>query len=367
MDVPGRADGNVTFTVPKEFYDRYGIDPDKVKTLTPEQMKQLKGFGPISDIKLRRGEHPFNAWLRQMKQKFGMAPSMLRDKEVMQTLFAAHLGQWDQAQLIGALQQTKWYDTKTKTRVDWLFKYGKADKATALNGTFNQLQEYTRQQFGGVDWTKAGLDESKLKQWAENIASGKTNWDISEAQSRIDELARGIEGTNLWASEESSSENALQETQQWEDIYGQFRNQALDWMGPQAQLSRETLTKWAKRRASGEVTQEDFTEFLQKQRKSLFGYVADDVSMREFLDPYLSQLQRDMGDNASINWEHPLLSNLGAKDANGKLTGDPLSLYDFQLMVRDPELNPGAYQQGTRVYEDGMNNLAQVLQVMRGV
>jgi hypothetical protein len=367
MDVPGRQDGNVSFSVPKELFDRYGVDPDKIKSLTAQQMKHLKGFGPINEVQLRRNEHPFNSWMRMMRQKFGMAPSMLRDKEVMQTLFAAHLGQWDQAQIMGALQQTKWYDTKTKRRVDYLFKDSSADIKTSDNANFNQLQDYTRSVFAGIDWTKHGLDEATLKKWAHNITSGKTGWDPTEAESRIAEIARGIEGTALWASEEQASEGALQEAQEWEDIFEQYRSKNIDWLGPQGRSSRDTITDWAKKRAAGTVTDADYDQFLRQQKKSLFGYIPEDVSFKQFVDPYLSALQRVMGDNASIDWENPLLSDLGAKDANGKLTGNPLSLYDFNLIARDPDRNPGAYSQGTQLYEQGMNNLSNVISMMTGV
>lgn len=367
MDIPGPKKGAISFSVPKELYDRYGIDPDKVKQLTAAQMKKLKGFGPINEIKLRRGEHPFQSWLRQMKQKFGMAPSMLRDKEVMQVLYAAHLGQWDQAQLLGSLQQTKWYDTKTKDRIDWLFKMGSADKKQTINAGVNGLLDYVRQTFGGVDWTEHGLDQAKLKQWATNIASGKTGWDITEAKSRIDEIARGIEGTPLWASEEQAAEGALLEAQEWEDIFESYRSKNIQWLGPNGRSSREVITDWAKRRASGEKSDGDYAEFLREQRENLYPYITGNRSWQEFADPYKAALQRVMGDNASIDWNHRLLADLGAKDNTGAPTGTALSFYDFSLLARDSEKNPAAYQRGTALYDQGADRLAKVLQQLKGV
>lgn len=367
MDIPGPEKGSLAFTVPKELFDRYNVNPDKVKRLTAAQMKQLNGFGPINEIKLRRGEHPFQSWLRQMKQKFGSAPSMLRDKEVMQTLYAAHLGKWDSAQLKGALQQTKWYDTKRTERINWLFSTTTADKKTLVNTNFNQLSDYVRSVFGGVDWTKHGFDKNVLQTWAKNVASGKTGWDITEAKSRIDEVARNIEGTSLWANEEQASQSGLEEAQEWEDIFEKYRAQNIDWFGPSARSSREMITDWAKKRASGEVSDADYAQFLRSQRKGLYDYIPEDVSYRQFVDPYLSSLQRVMGDNASIDWTHPLLADLGAKDANGKPIGAPLSLYDFNLMARDPNRNPAAWQRGTQLWDEGQGLVRTLEGVMRGV
>lgn len=367
MDIPGPREGGISFTIPKELYDRYNVHPDKVKQLTAAQMKRLEGFGPINEIQLRRGEHPFQSWLRQMKQKFGMAPSMLRDKEVMQVLYAAHLGQWDQARLLGALQQTKWYDTKTKTRIDYLFKMGTADRKTAINSTVNQISDYVRQQFGGVDWTQHGINESKIKDWAHNVISGKTGWDLTEVQSRIDEFARGVEGTTLWANEEQASQSALEQTQEWEDIFEKYRSENIRWLGPNGRSSRDTITKFAKQRASGEITDADYQQFLRKQQHDLFPYITGDRTWEEFADPYKAALQRIMGDNASIDWTHPLLSDLGSKDNKGNPTNAALSLYDFNLMARDPKKNPSAYDQGTALFDQGMDKLEKILQRMRGV
>ena len=367
MDISGPKKGSIAFTIPKEMYDRYNVDPDKVKTLSAQQMKNLKGFGPINEIKLRRGEHPFQGWLRSMKQKFGMAPSMLRDKEVMQTLYAAHLGQWDSTELLGALQQTKWYDTKTKERIDWLFSTGSADKKTKINTATNTLADYTRSVFGSVDWTKHGLGEDRLKKWALNISSGRVGWDLTEAKSRIDEIARGIQGTALWADEERASQGALEEVQEWEDIFEKYRAMNIEHLGPSGRSSKEILTKWAKRRASGEVSDGDYQEFLRKQRADLYPYISGDRTWQQFADPYKASLQRIMGDNASIDWNHELLSDLGGKDNNGKPTGAALSLYDFTKMARDPNKNPDAYQQGTLLFDQGMDKLGNILQRLKGV
>lgn len=366
MDIPGPKKGSIAFTVPKELYDRYNVDPDKVKQLTKAQMKNLQGFGSINEIKLRRGEHPFQSWLNTMKRKFGTAPGMLRDKEVMQTLYAAHLSNWDATELKGALQQTKWYDTKRTERIDWLFSSTSADKKTRLNSYVNNLTDYVRQQFGGVDWTAHGINDAKIKEWAHNVASGRTGWEVDEAKTRIDEIARGIEGTALWASEESSSQSGLEESQEWEDIFERFRSKNIEWLGPNGRSSQEVLTSWAKKRASGEVVDADYDQFLREQRTNLYPYITGDRSWQEFADPYKAALQRVMGDNASIDWNHELLADLGSKDNNGVATGTAMSLYDFNQLARDPDKNAAAYNRGTALYDQGMDRLGGLLADLRG-
>lgn len=365
VDVPlhGGKHSNATFHVPDELLDHYGISKNEGKQLTQQQLKHLNFFGPITGIKLHRGEHLAASWMREMERKFGMAPGMLRNKEVMSTLFAAHLGKWDTAQLTGALEQTKWYQNRTDQRIKWLFETRKADRQTQLNSIGNDISSYVREQFGSVDWTKAGLTEDKIKQWAMNVASGKGTWDLSEVQSRIDNLARGIEGTNLWARENEASSQAKLQSQKWEDIFEDLRSRARTWLGPFSSPSKETLTKWAKQMANGDATDADFDQYVRGLKKSLYGYIDTDTTWQDFVDTYKNSAEKLFG--APVQYDDRLFMDLSAKTKDGGR--DPktaMSYTDFEQYIRH---NDDRFWNGPVAAEESYDLTGFLEQMFRGV
>lgn len=335
IPLPNGKTASVSFRVPEKLLDRYGIGANEGRKLTRSQMKGLEYFGPINEVKLKRGEHPVASWMREMERKFGMAPGMLKNKEVMAILFAAHVGKWDQAELMGALEQTKWFQKKTDQRTKWLFETNEADRKTQINTTFNQLQDYVRQTFGGADWVKAGLTTEKLKAWAEKIASGAVGWDLSEAQSRIDNLARGTEGSILQASEEEAAAAAMAHPQKWEDIFEQVREESIRMLGYQGKPSKQTLEQFAKKMAAGEMTQADFDQYLRKQKKALYPFLDDDEAWMNRADTFRSIAQDELG--RDISYKDRLLRDLVKVDDQGNPVNQgrtAMSAWDFQKKVR---------------------------------
>lgn len=332
--------------IPREDWKHYGIDEHEGRDMTKAQLARIANFGNINSVKTDRNEHPIQTFMERMGHKFGVAPSLLKNKGVMKVLFEAFMEKWEPGEILGALKQTDWYNKKTEVRANWILEKSDAQRTTEIDTTFQKLREFAFQEFGAVDYADY-FSEDRLRQMAENAASGKAGWDETTAQLRITAKARRTPGTSAAVALEESIPNSALDV---ENKYAQLLDQTNQWWGYNTS-DRNTLMRWAGDILNGQKSDAAFDEYLKKRALALHPYLPQDTPYLDFAGAFKGRAEQQLG--TPLDFDDALFSDFSAKDDQGRPVKDQaITFSDFDRMVRkDPRFrsSPTAMNQAAEL------------------
>lgn len=345
---------------PKE-YETFGIVPGKIKHLTKGQFQNVQVFGDIGEI-VRTGkkdEHPLQTYLKQLREVYGSKVSWLNDREYMQVFLMGWMEGWDPGVLQQRLKRTSWYQTHTAAQRSWEMDTNKADRKSRIESRVTFLTEALQDLYGpSISLQEVGIKGSQILKWAKAIEAGEygnpeDGFNIWLEEQRA--KAEKHEGSTAWMDRERELEEQRAFLNRPEDMFEQLREEATYWLGPGGVPSTETLKKWAADLVSEKSSEADWATFLREQTKRLYPWLGSDTPWQEFADPYKRMAEELWG--RPVDWNDPVLAQLGGTDPNGAPTGASLTFQDFNLLLRSSDEfwnSPTANEEGW-----GLFNLLQ--------
>lgn len=319
------------YKVPANMLDHYGLDKKDARAVTRQQLRRFNYLGSVADINLLGRRDPFEPFFEYIEDQFGLAPGMLRNKEVLGVLFESHMEKWDGTRLFNALQQTKWASKKSDERLEYL-TLRPAEQKDRIQKAYVSLRDWAEGQFGELDYSKYFSDE-RLRKMAEKAASGAVGWDEDVAKSRIARKAENIAGSAAAIAKEESIGNSQLDI---EDKARALREQAASWMGWKNVPTMDTIKGWAADILNKKRSDADFENWASETAHGLHKWLGTNEKFQDTADVYRQKSEALLG--TTLSWDDHLLQDFTARDANGKPIADQrMALYDYEDLVRkDP-------------------------------
>jgi hypothetical protein len=330
----------------------FGLKPEQAKSMSRAAFHNVQHLGNASELQWNQSSvHPWQQYIDHLQELYGHI-SWLNDKQFMSTMLQGYVEGWSSAETQQALTQTKWYQKRTSTERQWL-TLSKADRNAAITSTQAQMQQTLRSLFGADYKINSLLDDKQLKSLAEQIASGKFGDTQSGMQlfaQKWQRKAEREEGTPAWIAKEQGIEAQRSFMNRPEDMFEQIKQEARYWLGPAGMPTDETLKKWAKALVIQKASDADWKQFLQGRAEKLYPWMGTNTPWQEFVDPYKRAAEQTW--DRPIEWDDPILRDLGASKPDGTPTGGPLSFSQYSQLLRQDDrfwTSPKANQQGAQL------------------
>lgn len=309
----------------------------KVKHITKSQFKGLEVFGDFGEIVNKGGgqERPLQTYMKELREIYGGNSSWLQDKEYMEIFLMGYMENWDPGELQQRLKRTKWYQSRTAAERAWELDMNKADREAALGTARTQVEDAIKDLYGTISLKEAGITSKMIDEWATQIASGKLGDPSTGFQTWLErqtDKAEKVEGSAAWIDRQSMLEEQRGFLNRPEDMFEQLRNDATEWLGPKGVPDRATLMDWAEKLTSERASDGDWQQYLRQTSKALYPWLGPNERWQDRASVYKNILEEELG--RPVGWNHGMLYELGAKDANGKPTNTPLSFDEFGKQVR---------------------------------
>ena len=167
----------------------------------------------------------------------------------------------------------------------------------------------------------------------QGLASGRL--DGGALQTKIDGMARKIEGTLAWADWFGAGKSAADAVNAPEDMFERIRAEYISWLGPKAKPREETLKTWAAELVSGVKSEGDWTQFLRTQSQALHPWLGIDEKWSDAAATYQGIASSLLGQE--IGMDDDLLGDLMMKKQDGTPVNQRMSAYDFEKKVRSTD------------------------------
>lgn len=353
---------------------RYGLKAADARQLTKAQMKKIENIGLAEEVAshIRKGDKDvFDSLVRYLNNQYE-GQSILKDKEVMATVIANSMFGWSAGEFENQLRNTKWWKNTEAYQRDWQTTMSPKARKNAINRMTETVVNDLEDNFG-LEWVKhvGGMDQAK--KWAERIASGV--WGDPSAgleywRDKMFDRARKIEGTPAWVAWQSEQEDLREFGNRPEEMFERLRSEAMQYLGQsngKPLVDRATLMDWATRLSTKKATEHDWANFLRRQMKNLHPYFDENVAFTQQASPYKAIYESIHG--TTTDWDNKFLKSFHATDDSGKpLRDSAMTLHDYELMLRDPDRNPDAYNDpGTQLWKEGMSLLDTLTGMTLGV
>lgn len=364
VKLPNGNNLRMMWSVDKADLDVHGIGADEGNPLTKSQFKALNYFGDASEIQ-RRGldEHPFKKFLKHLQELYGPV-SWLQNREYMSIMLMGYAERWSPDELNTRLRRTDWYQNRSAYQRQWESEFTKADRRDQLDSWTSRVYEALREIYGTEAWSDHGIDQKKVRNVAEQIASGQWGNPDEAFQTWITHQthrAAGIEGTQAWIEQQLKKEQQREFLNRPEDMYEKIRQDAFSWLGPRGRPDQETLRRWSQDLVSGRRSQADWSAFLRQQATALYPYLGDGEMWQDRAGSYKQIAEQLWG--RPIRWEDPILQKIGGVDDKGNPTGAPLSYDQFQILARKDQ----RFWRGPTAREEGFGLFNLLNDVFNGV
>ena len=366
VQMPGGGRMEVSWRLNKEDLEAFGVKPDQIAHIGKNAFSQLNNLGSWDQVSSSTlpEEHPFRTFLKDLGRQHGDV-SWLQDENFVSVLLEGWAEGWSEPEIQNVLEQTKWYKSRNEAQRAWELDLNPADRRTQMKSWTTQVSDALRELYGAdFNLKEAGITQRKINKWAEEIASGRwgdPSQGFQQWLSSQQHKAEDVEGTPAWISRQQELEAQREFANRPEEMFQALRDEAMYWLGPQALPSNDTLRKWANDLVTEISSEADWKQFLQKQTQTLYPFLGANVPWQQFADPYKAIAEKTWG--APVNWDHPLLQQLGGVDEKGSATGSALSFYDFEKLVRqDPR-----YWGGPVAREEGFALFNQLQNTFQGV
>lgn len=353
---------------------KYGEKASNAKQLTKAQLKRIKNIGNADELapQMKKGDkHALKSLTRYLNNQYE-GQSILNDDEVMSVIIANSMFGWSAGEFENQLRNTKWWKNTEEYQRNWQTTTSPKARKNAINRTLETVVNELEDNYG-LGWAKhvdGGVKQAR--EWAEKIASGiwgEPGAGLEFWRNKMFDRAAKVEGTPAWIMEQSEQEQIREFNNRPEDMFERLRSEAMNYLGQQngkPLLDRGTLMKWATDIVTEKRSEGDWQGFLRQQLKRLHPYFDENVAFTDQAAPYKSVYESLMGTTA--DWDNRYLRQFHSFDEKGQPVRDQaMSLYDFELSLRDPDNNPDAYKQGTQVYEEGMARFGDLLNKTLGV
>lgn len=363
VKLPNGNTMKVSWKVSQNDMKAFGLNADKAQTISANAFQGIQHLGNASELQWNQASvHPWEQYVQHLQELYGHV-SWLNDKQFMATMLQGYVEGWSSSETQQALTQTKWYQNRTSQQRQWI-TVSKADRQAQIQAVTAQVQQTIKDLFG-VDYDPSKvMSKDEIAKMAERIASGAfgdTQTGLTLFAQKLQKQAEGVEGSPAWITKEQGVEAQKSFMNRPEDMLQQIKQEALYWLGPQGMPTDESLQKWANALVTQNKSDADWKQFLQGRASTLYPWMGSNTPWQEFVDPYKRQAEQTW--DRPLEWNDPILRDLGGTDASGKPTGGAMSFHDFDVSLRqDPRFwnSPTAYQQGFQLVNE-LNN------VFRGV
>lgn len=205
-----------------------------------------------------------------IESAYGFSAFALQIPEISQILEQAAREDWDDARIKGAVTSTKWFKRTTDAQRGWLSLEAQ-DSATAKRRVITQTAELR----DIVAQMGFSLDDATLKEVA--TLSLKFGWSAGQTRDAL------------------ASEFRYDPTGERSTVTRGLERMAKDFLVP---LSDQSMESWGMQILSGDVTEEDFKNYLSDYAKGLYPALADPLekgqSVRQYMDPYVQLAARNL-------------------------------------------------------------------------
>jgi hypothetical protein len=350
----------IALHIPKGKEGKYGVSRKDARTVSEQRWKRINVIGD-ADEAIIRGEDrdPLKGIGRSLQRRYGGTPVM-EDDDVLAVFIAADVLGLTNEEIAGELRKTGWFKNSTEYERVYVRDLSPEERQERIKNRQVDVIDLLEDNYG-LDWMKrlkdAGVKNpmQQVREWARKVASGELGGDPTEGLRRLGNLfedrARDIEGTPAWVAAQQAQEAVNAQLNKPEDIFERIRTESMQWLGQDRndtpRLDRALLMDWANDLSAGVKSDGDWAQFLRNQMQSLYPYFDPNLSFQEQASPYKSIAERIMGD--TLDWSDRLFQDFTKTKANGEPTNRPMSLYEFELKVRDDDR---AWKQGTQVFDE---------------
>lgn len=360
----------------EDTLQKYGLKPSQARNIDKQDLKRIKSIGWADELapNIRKGDTSvLKAMIRDLERQYpkSWAGSMLRDDEVMSKIIAQRMFGWDQSTFEAQVKDTKWWRTTEPYQREFLTSQSPKQQKNSINRTLEQVINQLEDVYG-MDWVKyvdGGMKQART--WATKIASGiwgEPGSGFEYWAEKMFDRASAIENTPAWVQNQQEQEELRAFANRPDEMFERLRSESMSYLGQmngQPLLDKSTLKDWANRLVTQRADEGDWAQFLRQQMKSLHPYFDENVAFTQQASPYKSVYESIMG--TTTDWDNKMLRSFQGFDENGKPTGTPMSLHDFEMTLRDYDKNPGAWQRGTKLYDEGTDFAAKLMNTFRGV
>lgn len=312
----------------------YGLSANDARSVTQKEMKEFHFFGNADEIvNDPKGRHPFKQFLKNLIED-NEGASWLDSKEVLSLFLQAETEGWTETRFNNRLTQSKWWNKRTEDQRAWE-RASDADKTKMRQEAAATITNLLETSFGpNVTWQSSieGAEE-KMEKWAQGLASGRLS--ATALQTKIDAMARKIEGTLAWAEWFGAGKDAADAVNAPEDMFEKIRQEYISWLGPKAKPRNEVLKTWAAELVSGVKSEGDWQKFLRTQSQALHPWLGIDEKWSDAIATYSGIASSLLGQE--IGMDDDLLGDVVMKKNDGTPLNQRMSAYDFEQKVRSSD------------------------------
>lgn len=262
-----------------------------------------------------------NIWVEDARRKmmaseFGWAASFLDDAELGPILRQASQERWVPEKLLMRLRQTKWWKARDENQRAW--DQGIALDPPTYNAQIDRRRREVKEVAAGMN---LALSEDQLTTLSsESLRSG---WDATQTINAI--ANEGLRGDSFGPDIRFG-------------ITGRtIRQLASEYAVP---LSDSGADDWAKKLATGSISQTDFENWVRVQAKSLYPSLSNDidrgVTVKSLVDPYRQVAASTLGiPSAEVDFADPRWNAaLNFDDGKGRRM---MTLFEWGRHLRSDE------------------------------
>lgn len=364
-----KIDGEVVqigVRIPRNELARYGIKQGEGKAITKEQMKRIQNIGWADELAphIRQGDkHVMKALTRYLRNQYG-GQGILGNDEVMATVIANSMFGWSAGEFENRLRQTKWYQDTNEYQRQWQTTMS-AEQQKETTQKYEQQVVNALEEHYGFDWAKyveGGVKQVRV--WAEQIARGRWGepgegfalW----SEKQFDKAA-ALEGTPAWVANQKKAEDDRAYLNRPEDMFETLRDQELARFG-RTIMDHDTRMAWATDIVTEAKPNSDWDELMRRTQKQLYPFFDENFTYTEQATPFKGAIRNVIG--TDVDWDDPLMQQIGALDKDGNVTDQTRSLYDFEQYIRD---NDPRFWSNPQTEEKGRQFGQELLSLMGGV
>lgn len=360
----GSKNINVSWKVPQDKFKAFGISAKDARPITKKQFNKLNYFGLATDITVHGNKrHPFRQWVERITAQYG-GTGLLKNKEIMSILLMGHTENWDGESIKGAIRQTKWWEKTTQYQRRWSFELTPKERQLSKQSWAPKIREALRAEYGD-SWQKY-VSEKQVDNWLDKIASGRyglegnpddgfNTW-LMHQRNKAEQIA----GTPAQLNRSQTNRELANNIGNPDIMFGQIREDAIEWLGYHGKPGRDLLRRWADDLAVGNKSQEDWERFMRRQKDALYPYLAPDEKWTERISSYKEAAERLIG--RTVAYDDGLLADITRREGQG--VGTPMNLSEWEKWIRQ---NDQRFWEGPVARDEGYGLVSFLNNIFQGV